>query len=144
MKIQTLILVVCCTLFFVNCEDKDDTSKITCGDSIIVDTNYDTTTGDAFTLTDVTVTDNCLTATVGYGGGCGDELVSFELLGTTAAFFVTFPATLEAKIIMDDNDDCEAAVTKDISFDLTPLQDAGYNNIHIQVEGWDGTLEYSY
>lgn len=147
MKIQTLVLFTFCFFSFVftNCDSTDlPLNNQTCGSEIIIDTNYDSTTGDAFTITNITITENCLTATVQYGGGCGDELVSFEFLASTASFPVTIPAMLDTKIIMDDNDDCEALITKDISFDLTALEEEGFNNINIGVEGWNEILQYSF
>lgn len=144
MKIQILILFVFCSFIFTNCGDKTNTSNTTCGDAIIIDTNYGTTTGDDFNIMNVSITGNCLTANIQYSGGCGDELVSFEFIGSTVAFPVTLPAMLETKIIMDDNDDCEAIVTKEIDFDLTPLEEEGFNNINLIVEGWDETLGYSF
>jgi len=144
MKTQVLILLAFCFLFLTNCGDTNNSSSTGCGDVIIIDTNYDTTTGDGFNLMNVTIAGNCLTASIQYGGGCGEELVSFEFLGSTAAFPLTIPATLETKIILDDNDDCEALVTKEVDFDLTPLQDENLNNLNLTVEGWGETLEYSF
>lgn len=144
---QQIIFLVCCMslLFLVSCDDTDNNdSTLTCGDAIIVDVNYDNTISDPFTISDVEMSDNCLTATIQYGGGCDDDLVSFGLLGSTAAFPFSLPALLEMKIILDDDDQCEALVTKEISFDLSPLEEAGYNNINIALDGWNAVMAYQY
>lgn len=132
-------------LFFVNCDDNDSNPSITsCGDLILIDTDYNTTLSDDFNYTDVEINGNCLSATIQYGGGCDDDLVSFQLLGSTQDFPITFPALLGIKLILDDDDNCEALVTKSIDFDLSPLQDAGYNNINVSVENWGEAFQYSY
>ena len=142
MKIQ-MISLLALLLFFANCDDNAP-APTACGDAMIIDTNYNATISDDFTYVDLEIIDNCLTATIQYGGGCDDDLVSFQLLGSTQSFPLTIPALLEIKLILDDNDDCEALITKSIDFDLSPLQDAGYNNINVSVENWGEALQYSY
>ncbi len=132
------------SLLFNACEDDNtETPNDVCGEAILLDTN-NPTVGDTFIFTNVEVTGNCLTASIQYGGGCGDDLVSFDLLGSTANFPLTIPAMLDVVLILDDNDDCEALVTRDIDFDLTPLEEEGYNNINISVAGWNEVLPYSF
>ncbi|MGK0391269.1 MAG: hypothetical protein ACI94Y_004031 [Maribacter sp.] len=143
MKIPMMSLLALLFLF-ASCDDNDLPALTTCGDAIIMDTNYSSTESDGFAYTDIEIIDNCLTVTIQYAGGCGDDLVSFQLLGSTQSFPLTLPALFEIKLILDDNDDCEALVTKSISFDLEPLQDADFNNINIAVEGWNNGLQYSY
>lgn len=145
MKYQIFFLLLSLGfLLIISCNDTNGNTDTACGDSIIVDVNYSTTTGDGFILMNTEITDNCLTATIQYSGGCDDSLVSYQLLGTTAAFPFSLPALLEIKIILDDNDECEALVTKEIYFDLTPLENEGYNNINVALEGWDEVLAYQF
>jgi hypothetical protein len=143
MKIQ-MISLLALLLFFSNCGDKDLPAPYSCGDPMIIDTDYITTLSDGFTYIDVEITDNCFTATIQYAGGCGDDLVGFQLLASTQSFPLTVPALLDIKLIFDDNDDCEALVTISIDFDLSPLQDANYNNLNVSVEDWGAALQYSY
>ncbi len=141
MKKILIILGSVLTIFLMSCDD--ESVDVACGDSIILDNiSYSTTLSDDFNITQASINGNCLSATVQYGGGCED--VDFSFMGSTEDFPVTLPATLKMKIVLVDNDQCEALVTENLEFDLTPLQDANHNNINLILEGWNDTFNYDF
>ena len=76
---------------------------------------------DPYELIAASVAGDTLTATVAYGGGC--EPHEFTLL-VSDAFMMSDPVRLRIAIAHNANrDPCEAWLTEDVSFDLTPIRD---------------------
>ena len=101
MKNIIIILSTCITLCLVSCSD-DNSSMNTCGTAMILDVDYNTTISDEFNIISATITGNCLSTTIQYGGGCSDD-ISYKLLGSTEDFPVTLPAMLRMKIVLELN-----------------------------------------
>ena len=82
---------------------------------------------DFYELNEVSVKRNTLMANISYGGGCRTH--EFALI-MSDSFTVTKSETqLEGSIAHNANGDlCEAWLTEDIEFDLTPIKDLHRNN----------------
>ncbi len=79
-----------------------------------------TPTSDPFTLNNATVTDDVLTVSVSYGGGCRDH--EFHL-HKADRFMESDPVQLGIAVIHDGNGDrCEAWITEQHSFDLSEIK----------------------
>ena len=77
--------------------------------------------GDPFDLNSVSVAGDLLAASVSYGGGC--ETHDWTLCWPDQAFAESDPVQASLEILHDANDDaCDAWLTEDIYFGLTPLQ----------------------
>ena len=75
---------------------------------------------DPYELVAIGLDGDALTATVSYGGGCRDHEFTLVLAD---AFMMTDPVRLRATLAHEANDDpCEAWLTEDIAFDLTPVR----------------------
>ena len=75
---------------------------------------------DAYKLHVATITDDMLTITVSYGGGCADH--DFTLV-TSGAFMESDPVQLEVFAAHDAHGDrCRAYLTETYGFDLTPIK----------------------
>ncbi len=136
-------MIVMGMMFFISCDKTDLPLTEECSEEIIIDTDY-AAVSDDFTFVDVSIDGNCFKATVRYGGGCNEEEVAFSLLASTGAFPVTLPPMLGMKLVLEDNDSCEALVTREVSFDLSPLEDAGFNNLNVSLENWNDVLQYQF
>lgn len=86
------------------------------------------------------IVDDTLVLEVGYGGGC-----------ETHEFTLCFDGfVLDTDIVLlgvhhDANGDaCEAFITEEQKFDLTPAQGLGSSPLHIQLGGWDTPLQYDF
>ncbi len=75
---------------------------------------------DAYELDAATITDDMLTITASYGGGCRTHQF---ILVTSAEFMESNPVQLSVSIAHNANDDlCRRRVTEDYDFDLTPVK----------------------
>lgn len=122
----------------------DKTENVTppCGDAIVIDADlYSTAPADDFQFQSVVIDGDCLTATVRYGGGCGGA--DFQLIDASG-ILKSLPIQRNLRLSLDDNDHCEALLTKELSYDLAPLQVAGYSEIILNVDGFQGDLVYQY
>ena len=75
---------------------------------------------DAYKLNVAAITDDTLTVTVSYGGGCADH--DFTLV-TSGAFMESDPVQIEVFMAHDANGDrCKAYLTEAYAFDLVPIK----------------------
>ncbi|MEN0046066.1 MAG: META domain-containing protein [Bacteroidota bacterium] len=89
---------------------------------------------DEFDLVDINVLGTCLEARIVYGGGCGG--MKIELVGS-GGYDESLPPQLSVRLIMDDNDNCEALVRENVYFDLSDLQYEGAEELLLNIEGWE-------
>lgn len=77
---------------------------------------------DVYDLVEARIAAGTLDATVAYGGGC--EAHDFTLL-VSDAFLPMDPVRVRVDLVHDSNGDpCEAWLTEELSFDLTPIREA--------------------
>lgn len=87
---------------------------------------------DAYELSRATITDDTLTITVSYGGGC--EAHQFTLVASDS-FLDSFPVQLNVSLAHNANGDaCEAWITEAYHFDLTPIKTL-YQEVYRQEVG---------
>lgn len=56
----------------------------------------------------------------------------------------TLPIQWYTKVELINNEACQAVFQKTVSFDLTPLKDAGKNQVQINIQGWNTSIMYQY
>ncbi len=132
-------------LIFSCSKSKDiitDTPASDCDSPVLVDADlYDSAPSDEFQFHSVSIDGNCLKLAVQYGGGC--EEVIFQLIDASVVM-ESFPIQRNVRLSLEDNDPCEALVTQELSYDLTPLQVDGYSKIILNLQDFDGNLVYNY
>ena len=90
--------------------------------------NIDSIEINHFTINQIFINANLLTLNVSYGGGCKEH--SFKLYATHGIYFSNPP---QANVYLSHNangDFCEAYITKNIKFDLSPMFPPVYLRIH--------------
>lgn len=100
-------------------------------------------TGDA-----VWIEEDTLHVIVSHGGGCEEHV--YEICWPDQAFMESEPVQVALEIWHDANDDmCDAYLTEELAFDLTPLRDAWHDSygagpgiITIHVDG--ESVEYAF
>lgn len=116
MKTTRLLFLLPVALLMTACPQKD--IPIPGCELVTYVNNASNKASDDFTINSATVLDDELTVSVSYGGGCGPE-VDFDaelvLLPTAGPLPV-----YSLYITLDDDDNCEALLTEDICFDLSP------------------------
>lgn len=97
----------------------DDGAKI---GSVVFGFTADEWGTDAYTINAATLEGDTLRVNVSYSGGC--ETHAFTLVAESR-FLESFPVQLRVSIAHNANGDrCEALITEDYHFDLTPLKEA--------------------
>lgn len=105
---------------------------------------------DPYELVAASIEGDTLKATVSYGGGCRDHVFELQF---DDAFIMMDPLRLTVTLLHEaDEDPCEAWLTEDLEFDLTPVKDAygdtdDGGTVIIQLVAADGSqrdLEYNF
>lgn len=130
----TVIFSVICVIG-CNQAQNNVTSRLpftTSFDAVIIDDSDDAWSSDDFVLEKAVITNNSLDITVSYSGGCKDH---FFNLVSSGMFLESDPVQMSLLLIHNANDDsCEAWITEDYSFNLTPIK-ALYKNAYHQSTG---------
>jgi len=126
-----------------SCEkDNIDTSSAICDQKLIIDSNlFDSAPNDDFTFNSVKIEGDCMNISFSYGGGCEDTKV--KLIDSDSEGF-SLPPTRFLRLSLDDGDNCEAWVTEEISFDLTPVKRGDSRILTFDLKNWDGLLTYEF
>lgn len=113
-----------------------------CEQEIIPDSElYHNGPDDEFEFISAEIVNNCLLTTVEYSGGCGGAV--FELYDAEQ-LLESYPPQKRIRLSLQDDDPCEALVREDLSFDLSPINEVGYNTIILNLQGWSDKLTYEY
>lgn len=96
---------------------------------------------DEFKLIEVNILGNCLELRIEYGGGC--KGIGVAMIGA-GAYKESFPPQLDLRIIVEDDDHCEALVREYFHFDLTEIQYDGADQLILNIEGWDNQVTVYY
>ena len=139
-------LLILCSIILSSCNKSDavavDPPLPECDNSAIVDADlYQNGPADEYFFQSALIDGNCLKMTVRYGGGCED--VVFQLIDS-GAIMESFPIQRNIRLSLEDNDNCEALVTQELSFDLTPLQVEGNSKVILNLQGSQDNLTYNY
>lgn len=139
----TFILLMTLFLTTRGCTKDERESKYNnrCNFVSIDSEQYNNLTTDDFNIVDIKFEDRCLKITIRYGGGCKD--VSLRLIDSDSVF-ESNPVQRNLKIILTDNDDCEALITKEFYFDITKLKVEGQNEVLLNFFESDKTHLYTY
>lgn len=116
-------------------------SSETCRPVINDRTAFNTAQSDDFDLLEVNVLDHCLELLIGYGGGC--KGIGVALIGG-GDYAKSEPPQLAMKIIVEDNDNCEAYIREHFYFDLTDLQYEGSEELILNIKDWNNQVRVSY
>lgn len=119
----------------------DDDANQKCSATIIDNERYNNAISDSFEIIEINPENNCLKITLRYGGGCGE--VKAELVDS-GDILESDPGQRNLRVIFDDNDDCEALIQKDFSFDISGLQIENEDRGLLNFQGSDLTYLYEY
>ena len=96
---------------------------------------------DNFDLIELHQIDNYLEAIISYAGGCGE--VDFEMVGS-GGYDDADPPHLDVKLLLDDQDLCEAQITGFFYFDIQHLQYPGSDELIIDFEEFDQSIHFQF
>lgn len=85
-------------------------------------------------IMDYDLVDDCLELTVQYGGGCQEHEIDL-VVGTWG---YSLPPVAFSKLLHENNDPCDALVTKTLYFELESLlAKSGGDELKLAIEGFD-------
>ncbi len=130
-------------LFFVlgSC-NRYDPDPPSCDYEVMVDEAlYKNGSSGQFTLSDVKIVGDCLTLSVTASGCSGD---TWELkMVDSGAIAESYPVQRYMRLLLKNDELCDAVITKKVSFDLRPIR-VGGDKIIIHLKDWDPSLLYTY
>jgi hypothetical protein len=132
-------------LLSISCSDDDKkTIDSNCDKQaqVVSDTNFQDIITANYMITNVVLNGDCLSITIS-SSGCSGETWDVELISSNS-ILESFPVQRLVKIELDNPEVCLAIVQKTVSFDLAPFQVDGQNQVILNIDGWDETINYQY
>ncbi len=131
-------------MIFISCSDDETTINETCGSNaeVIAETIFNDITTSNYTISDVNLNGDCLEIKIG-SSGCNADQWQMNLYSTDS-FYTVYPYQRTVKLKLINNQECLAVFQKTKSFDLTPFQIKGQNQVPLNIEGWSTTIIYKY
>ena len=132
-------------LLSISCSDDDKkTIDSNCDKQaqVVSDTNFQDIITANYMITKVVLNGDCLSVTIS-SSGCSGETWDVELISSNS-ILESFPVQRLVKIELDNPEVCLAIVQKTVSFDLAPFQVDGQNQVILNIDGWNETINYQY
>ena len=116
-------------------------AEVACSPLCISDRNV---SPDPISIVSASLVGDCLKLTVQYSGGCGDHKVCLFWNGALAESLP--PQAFLYLLHKDLGDPCDGIVTRELSYDVSTIQESPYNLILLQViaGGQTITIPYNY
>ena len=134
--LKFLLLITLLSIFNA-CEDDD--LRTSCGPIAVITDDLTTRPTDSYSISAVSFEGMCLSIEIG-AGGCDGESWSAELLAAQA-LILPYPPQVNLKLILDDDEMCEAFIQKTYQFDLSSLNEIG-DRLILRLDGWDELIEF--
>lgn len=116
------------------CDDVDEPSS-SISDAVILDDNmFASAPNDPFEIDSAWIEEDSLHIIVQYGGGCGGTV--WQLVSEETAIEPRLPR-INVRLSLEDNDNCEALLVEKKSFSLEPLKVFRYDELAVDLVGWD-------
>lgn len=138
---NTYIIFIALSIILVlnSCKKEDENS---CDQTIVIDGNrYDNTLTNNYTIKNAKITGNCLELEIS-ASGCTGESWIFSLYDSEIINEALYPQRF-SRLSLENSENCEALITRKVSFDLIPIQYGG-GVVLIELDGWDETLNFDY
>ncbi|UJH68729.1 hypothetical protein [Allomuricauda sp. SCSIO 65647] len=137
----SLILSLALTLVSCNSDDNSPTSDICDFLGIVSNSQFNNTNTDNYVIQSVDLQGDCLQIEIA-SGGCDGDSWKVRLIGA-ANVDDSLPPMRSIILRLDNQELCEAFITKTYSFELTPFRDSG-DSILLRLEGWEDPILYSF
>ncbi|WP_396602094.1 hypothetical protein [Algibacter sp. R77976] len=126
------------------CEEADDVDSVSlCDEITIVNPDlYENLNTANFTFIDAEIVDDCLRLEIG-ASGCDGNTWGFNLVDS-GAIAESLPEQRYLRLQLINEEACLAFFEKTVSFDLSPIQIDGSNEIILHIEGLESSLNYKY
>ncbi len=112
-----------------------------CDQNVIVSpTEYQNAPNDPFSITEITISGDCLNIKFA-ASGCDGNTWIVKLIDS-GMIAESYPCQRTLRLSLDNKEDCMAVPTKEISFDIKDLQIVGNDKVILHVSGKEILYEY--
>ena len=134
-------LIFSLTLTLTACYKDTGGNTGDCLDISFNDGTYETGPEDANTVIEkIAVDGDCLELILAYSGGCQEHEIGLAAVG----WIKTLPVQVEARVIHENLDPCEAWLHDTLRFDLRPLRYRNDVTLVINLKGLDEPIVHSF
>lgn len=138
------------TLLFgvlISCSDADDSPPVVfsnCGPfaQVLSTVDFNSIETNNYGISSVLLNGDCLEVTLA-SSGC-DAANWLMSLNSSTALNNVVPVERTVKIELINTDACLAIFSKTVTFDVTPFQVQGQNQVVLTIEGWNVPVHYAY
>ena len=141
MSVLNLAIVSVLGLFISCSEDDDITGNdiSSCDSTVVIDSEQFTNTStDNVTINSFSIENDCLTVNFSAGGCDGSTWIT-ELIDSEQVFLPPHVGLIDSNLtsqrmlsfVLEDNEECEAFITQEVSFDISTLQVEGESSVEL-------------
>ncbi|MDG4714635.1 hypothetical protein [Winogradskyella marincola] len=146
MKYSKMIMALVCVALFLNMQCDDEGMSLpesNCASFAAIDSyTYGNSATSSYTINNVSINEDCLAIEVS-ATGCDGNTWGMQLVDSDVVSESNPPERF-VKFFLINTEDCLAVVDRARSFDLTPLQVEGVNEIIINVDEYSEPITYTY
>jgi len=145
MKTTTILLSIAASTLFSGCEKMMDCmdKHNNCEKSVLLNkVLYDNTSSANYMITDAKISGDCLEVKFG-SSGCDAKSWKVELVDAESISESATPQR-SLKLALTNSEMCTVALSKSVSFDLTPLRIKAISKINLSLEGLNNQIAYKY
>lgn len=132
-------------LLIISCSKDDERGREYIGDcdlQTVVSSNiFENSTSDEFKINSIKIENNCLLINFS-ASGCDGETWTVQLIDSEA-ILESNPPQRHLKFMIENNESCEAYITKDQSFDVSNLKVDG-NQVQLNITNAEQNTIYKY
>lgn len=137
------ILFLFLAFSFFACDGLIEEDPIECDFSAEINgESYLNADSDPLTLSNIEIIGDCLSATF-TGTGCDGLNWSIRLFDSNE-ILESFPVQRNLRFTLDENEDCDAVISRDLSFNLDTLQIGDTGTIILNILNFDIPITYEY
>lgn len=139
-----ILLTTTSILLLLGCGDATVlTEPEPCAISVEIDDQiYDQAKSASFSIQSSSLNGNCLQLVISSSGCDGARWVT-SLYGSTA-IAESSPEQRYIRLILENDEECDAVIERDYEFDISPLQIENNGQLIINLQGLDETISYEY
>jgi len=108
----------------------------------ISSSEYGATTTTNYTIEDVQINQDCLVIQLS-SSGCDGESWVVQLFDS-GAIAESFPEQRFIALDLNNEEECDAVISRTYSFELTPLRISESGEVILNLDGWNGLISYVY
>ncbi len=137
--LRSILIATLLITSFASCMEED----MACDDNVSINEGtYITGVSDEVSLLDIVIVDQCMEVSFS-ASGCDGESWDVSLVDSEQVA-ESFPVQRFMRLILENNEECEAVINKTVSFNLEPIQIGSDSSILINIDGWPIKVKYDY